>query len=176
MCIELKILAFQKSVSQVSRFNLNHYFHRHVCPSIRALVRSSVRPSQNFFLLKSPWNHPLTPGVDPRGWPRVAPGHAAPPEELARARRALSSYINIYTVSKMCLLITLERALRALASSSGGAVCPGATWGQPRGSTPVVRRWFQGDLSKKIFVTETGNRTPNGRTDGQTDVLVKIVM
>ena len=38
---------------------------------------TSVRPSfgvravsvrhKNFFLLKSPWNHPLTPGVDPRG-------------------------------------------------------------------------------------------------------------
>ena len=27
----------------------------------------------------------------PRGGPRVAPGHAAPPEELVRARRALSS-------------------------------------------------------------------------------------
>ena len=36
--------------------------------------------------VKSPWNHPLTPGVDPSG-------HAAPPEELARARRALSSKI-----------------------------------------------------------------------------------
>ena len=30
-------------------------------------VRSFVRPSQKFFLLKSPWNHPLTPGVDPQG-------------------------------------------------------------------------------------------------------------
>ena len=71
--------------------NLNNYFDRHVCPS---MFRSFVRPSQKFFLLKSPRNHPLTPEVDPRGWPRVAPGHAAPPEELARARRALSS--NIY--------------------------------------------------------------------------------
>ena len=59
-----------------------------VCPSVRP---SFVRSSENFVLLKLPWNHPLTPGVDPRGWPRVAPGHAAPPEELARARRALSS-------------------------------------------------------------------------------------
>ena len=33
----------------------------------------------------------------------------------------------------------LERALRALASSSGGAACPGATGGQPQGSTPGVR-------------------------------------
>ena len=31
---------------------------------------------------------PPTPGVDPRGWPQVPPGHAAPPEELARAQRA----------------------------------------------------------------------------------------
>ena len=37
------------------------------------------------------------------------------------------------------LLDILERALRALASSSGGAACPGGTWGQPRGSTPGVR-------------------------------------
>ena len=33
-----------------------------------------------FFSLKSPWNHPLTPGVDPRGLPRVPPGHTAPRE------------------------------------------------------------------------------------------------
>ena len=63
----------------------------HPCVRCASGVRCS---SQKFFLLKSPWNHPLTPGVDPRGWPRVPPGHAAPPEELARARRALSS--NLY--------------------------------------------------------------------------------
>ena len=33
----------------------------------------------------------------------------------------------------LLLLILLERALRALASSSGGAACPGGTRGQPRG-------------------------------------------
>ena len=33
-----------------------------------------------------PWNHPLTPGVDPLGGTRVALGHAAPPEELECAR------------------------------------------------------------------------------------------
>ena len=43
--------------------HLNYYFNRHVCPSICSYVRSS----QIFFLLKSPQNHPLTPGVDPRG-------------------------------------------------------------------------------------------------------------
>ena len=42
--------------------NLNNYFNGHVCPSIRTYVRHKI-----FFLLKSPWNHPLTPGVDPRG-------------------------------------------------------------------------------------------------------------
>ena len=73
-------------------FHLNHYFNRHVCPSMfRPFVRPFVR-HKNFFSLKSPWNHPLTPGVGPRGWPRVPPGHTAPPEELARARRALSSF------------------------------------------------------------------------------------
>ena len=49
-------------VSEVVGSNLNHYFNRHVCPSIR-LSRSS-RSSQNFFSLKSPWNHSLTPGID----------------------------------------------------------------------------------------------------------------
>ena len=31
------------------------------------------------------------------------------------------------------IAILLERALRALASSSGGAACPGGTQGQPQG-------------------------------------------
>ena len=56
----------------------------------------------------------------------------------------------------------LERALRALASSSGGAACSGATRGQPQGSIPGVRGSFQGDLSeKKSFVMD-------GRMDRQT--------
>ena len=38
--------------------NLNHYFYRHVCPSFRLFVHSSVS-HKNFFSLKSPWNHPL---------------------------------------------------------------------------------------------------------------------
>ena len=67
---------------------LHNYFDYHVCLSFRPV--SGFR-HKIFFSLKSPWNHPLTPGVDHRGWPRVHPGHAAPPEELARARRALSS-------------------------------------------------------------------------------------
>ena len=53
--------------------------------------------------------------------------------------------------------LLLERALRALASSSGGAACPGGTRGQPRGSTPGVRGGFQGDLSKKKFCDERTN-------------------
>ena len=69
----------------------------------------------------------------------------------------------------------LEEALRAFASSSGGAACPGATRGQPQGSTPGVRGWFQGDLSEKKFLWRTDGRT-DARTDGQTDVLVEIVM
>ena len=48
----------------------------------------------------------------------------------------------------------LERALRALASSSGGAACPGV----PGGSTPGVDPRSQGAIPrrfkrKKIFVT-----------------------
>ena len=68
----------------------------------------------------------------------------------------------------------LERALRALASSSGGAVCPGVgVRGQPRGSRgdpKVIPRRFK---RKKIFVRKDG-RT-DVRTDGQTHVLVEIV-
>ena len=52
----------------------------------------------------------------------------------------------------------LERALRALASSSGGAACPGGRGvgvrGQPRGSggdPKVIPRRFK---RKKIFVTD----------------------
>ena len=33
-----------------------------------------------------PWNHPLTPGVNPWGGPHVALGHAAPPEEQEYVR------------------------------------------------------------------------------------------
>ena len=35
-------------------------------------------------------------------------------------------------VSRQGFLRSLERALRALASSSGGTACPGGTRGQPR--------------------------------------------
>ena len=65
-------------------------------------------------------------------------------------------------LNTLFFFIILERALRALASSSGGAACPGATHGQPRGSTLGVRGWFLGDLSEKNFVTDE-------RTDGRTD-------
>ena len=62
------------------------------------------------------------------------------------------------------LLKLLEKALRAFASSSGGAACPGGRGGvgvrgQPRGSggdPKVIPRRFK---RKKIFVTY-------GRTDG----------
>ena len=65
----------------------------------------------------------------------------------------------------------LERALRALASSSGGAACPG---GYP-GSTPGVNQKSRGMIPrrykrKKNFVTD------GGRTDGRTDVKVEIVV
>ena len=46
-----------------SKSHLQHYFDYHVCLSI---LHPSVR-HKNFFSLKSPWNHPLTPGADPRG-------------------------------------------------------------------------------------------------------------
>ena len=72
----------------INPVNLYNYFNRGVCLSVHApFMRSYVRPFITiFFLLKSPWNHPLTPGVDP--------GYQAPPEELRRSCReaALSSY------------------------------------------------------------------------------------
>ena len=56
----------------------------YVCPSV---LRPSFR-HKIFFSPKSPWDHPLTPGVDPRGWPRVPPWHAVPPKELEYAHEA----------------------------------------------------------------------------------------
>ena len=56
--------------NKIFAIHLNHYFNRHVCLSICPSVRLSVCPSVRhkiFFSLKSPWNHPLTPGVDPWG-------------------------------------------------------------------------------------------------------------
>ena len=77
-------------------------------------------------------------------------------------------------ILKNLTLHTLERALRALASSSGGAACPVGTRGQPRGSTPGVRERFQGDLSEKKFCD--GHRTDTGRMDAQLDMMVEIVI
>jgi len=53
-------------LSQQMLFNehLHHYFDRHVCLSICPSVCPSVR-HKKFFSLKSPWNHPLTPGMTP---------------------------------------------------------------------------------------------------------------
>ena len=78
-------------------------------------------------------------------------------------------------IETFILVYILERALRALASSSGGAAWPGGTRDQPRGSTPGVRGWFQGDLSKKKILWRTDART-HARTDGRTDVSVEIVI
>ena len=54
--------------------------------------RTYVRTSQKFFSLKSPWNHPLTPGVNPG----VDPGQPRGTQPLRRsqnmpAKRAFSS-------------------------------------------------------------------------------------
>lgn len=80
--IQYKYLS-QKS----SRLHLNHYF-----------INTSLRPSgfwcpvsvnhKIFFSLKLPWNHSLTPWVDPRDWLRACPRHVAPREELECARDA----------------------------------------------------------------------------------------
>ena len=75
--------------------HLQHYFDYHVFLSIRPFVLRPfilrlfvLRVSQNIFLLKTPWNHSLTPGVDPWGGLLEAPGHAAPPEALEYACKA----------------------------------------------------------------------------------------
>ena len=73
--------------------NLHNYFDYHVCLSIRFPVSVRCPVSQIFFSLKSPWDHPLTFGVDPSPQPPNPRGHAAPREELARAQRALSSHL-----------------------------------------------------------------------------------
>ena len=70
--------------------------------------------------------------------------------------------------NRLLFIYKLERALRALASSSGGAACPGGTRGQPRGSTPGVDPGSQGVIPrrvkrKKIFVTHA--RRTHGWTD-----------
>ena len=78
------------SITWLKMVHLNHYFNSHVCPSVRPL---SVLTSQNFFSLKLPWNHHLTTGADPWGWPRVAPGHAAPPVELGYAHEASRNFL-----------------------------------------------------------------------------------
>ena len=61
-------------------------------------------------------------------------------------------------------------ASRAYSSYSGGAACHGATRGQPRGQGVIPRRFKR----KKIFVTHTEHRTPNGwthrREGGNSDV------
>ena len=71
----------------IKQSNLNNYFNGpFVSPSV----------TKNFFRLNrlgiTPWLLGSIPVA--RGWPRVTPGHAAPLEELARARRALSSETN----------------------------------------------------------------------------------
>ena len=43
--------------------HLHNYFDYHICLSFR----SSGFRHKNFLSLKSPWNHPLTPEVNPRG-------------------------------------------------------------------------------------------------------------
>ena len=64
-------------IAEPARFlDASSHLYRPLCLSLRLSVRLSVHPSVRpaggvrchkiFFSLKSPWNHPLTPGVDPR--------------------------------------------------------------------------------------------------------------
>ena len=84
-------------------------------------------------------------------------------------------FLQVLEICGACAIIfILEKALWALASSFGGVACLGATRGQPGGSTPGVRGWFQEDLSEKKNCD--GRTKDEGRTDGRTDVKVEIVV
>ena len=49
--------------------------------------------------------------------------------------------------------ILLERALRALASSSGGAACPGHTQGQPMATASI------GQITEHVFIVRDAAAT-----------------
>ena len=76
--------------------------------------------------------------------------------------------VKILSTFPKLFLLTLERALRALASSSGGAACPGVPRVNPRSQGMIPSRFKQ---KKKIVTNEQ-----NELTDGRTDVLVEIVI
>ena len=77
-------------------------------------------------------------------------GYDSPLEEKIIFPRGLWLTLGIFVfIYTFTFIRALEKALRAHASSSGGAACPGGTWGQPQGSTKRVGGWFQGDLSEK---------------------------
>ena len=147
-----------------------------VCPSVRPYVtKNFFRLNRLGIILGSP--------PDPQGWPLTPtprpPGHAAPPEELARARRALSSQekkdnflkqfiFHNFTQLKLVYLKT-RKGPSGLCYSSGGAACPGGRGvgvrSQPRGSggDPKVKKNFCDVWTY-------------GRTYGRTDVTVEIVI
>ena len=89
---EMGEVGTSKSLFQPTRLSV----HLSVRPCVRTCVRHKI-----FFCLNhlgiTPWLLESTPGVDP-GYP---PGHAAPPEELGRARRALSSFFQFWVLDFM---------------------------------------------------------------------------
>ena len=69
---------------------------KYVCSFVRPFVRPSVR-HKIFFLLESPWNHPLTTGVDPRGYPRV-PGPSGGARQCPRSGHFLVKNISVLQI------------------------------------------------------------------------------
>jgi len=76
-CFLWKIWIFSSKISKICRTVFEYRAEIAILkfwPSKLLLLQKHSR-IPNFFL-KSPWNHPLTPGVDTRDWPQVAPGHS----------------------------------------------------------------------------------------------------
>ena len=82
---------------------VNHYFDRYVCPSICSSVRPSVH-HKIFFLLKSPWDHPLTTGVDPQVDSRGSAGRVYRGQAFAR-KCPRSRHFLVITKSLLTLIL-----------------------------------------------------------------------
>ena len=71
-------------------------------------------------------------------------------------------------------------ASRAYSSSSGGATCPGATRGQPQGSTPRSQGVILGRFKRKKFFVMDGHthkwtdRCASRNSD--VDVLIEVIV
>ncbi len=126
-------------------------------------------PKTKLYFMTNGQKHPILT-------PKMVKNYQKKPELPYLCYIILLSWMRVhFSIVCMPFYDWLERALRALASSSRGAAFPGGTRGQPRGWTPGVRGWFQGDLSEKKILWRTDGMT-EWRKDGRTDVSVEIVI